>query len=148
MKKFLSFAIAIIACALTFTSCDPNIDSPIVGNWNTRGYLVETDPTDGISREYEVSLSLSFFDNGQYQYNIYYYGTFNGYVKRGTWSVKDDKLTIRTQKSGKIRNNEFIYDNFTTTEEVVTWRIEGHYLHLTYSDGHEESYYDGSGPNY
>ena len=142
MKKLFSFAIALVACALAFTSCETKIDSPIVGGWNTRGILVEVN-ADGTSQEAEVSHSLNFFDNGQYQYNIYYYGTFNGYVKRGTWSVKGDKLTIRTEKSGKINNNEFVYNDFTVKEEVVTWRIDGHYLILTYSDGHEESFYDG-----
>ena len=147
MKKFFSLVIALVACALTFTSCQPKIDSPIVGGWNTRGVLVVVDPASGASVEREVSHSLNFFDNGQYQYNIYYYGTFDGYVKRGTWSVKDNNLTIRTEKAGKIRNNEFVYDDFTRKEEVVTWRIENHYLYLTYDDGHVESFYDGSGPN-
>ena len=150
MKKFSCFAIALVACALAFTSCETKIDSPLVGGWNTRGTLVEIDPSDGSQQVYEVLHSLSFFDNGQFQHSIYYYDgqgytTANGYVTSGTWSVKENKVTIRTEKSGKIRNNEFIYDSsFKPTTDEATWRIEGHYLYLIYaSDGREETYRDG-----
>ena len=150
MKKHFSFVIALVACALAFTSCNPKVDSPLVGGWNTRGTLLEIDPTTGASVYRDVHHSLHFFDNGQFQHNIYYYDdngnqTFDGYVSRGTWSVKDDIVKFRTEKSGKIRNNEFIYDSsFKPTTDEATWRIDGHYLYLKYaSDGHEESYYDG-----
>ena len=33
MKKFLFFAIALVAGALAFTSCDKKVDSPLVGTW-------------------------------------------------------------------------------------------------------------------
>lgn len=152
MKKYFFFAIALVASALAFTSCETKIESPLVGGWSHRGILNEIDLTTGSAVEREVLYSLHFFDNGEFQHSIYYYDskgyvTSDGYVKRGTWSVKDNKVTIRTEKSGKIRNNEFIYDSsFKPTTDEATWRIEDHYLHLIYaSDGHEESYSDGKG---
>ena len=148
----MAAACCMALCALSFTSCDPKIDSPLVGGWNTRGTLIEIDPASGSQVYYEVLHMLHFFDNGQFQHNIYYYDdhgylTTDGLVTRGTWSVKDNKVTIRTQQSGKIRNNEFIYDSsFKPTTDEATWRIEGRYLYLKYaSDGHEESYYNGKG---
>jgi len=150
MKKYFSFAIALLACAFTFTSCEPKIDSPLVGGWSYRGTLTEIDVTTGYQVEREVLYSLHFFDNGDFQHSIFYYddygyATADGYVKQGSWSVKEDKVTINTKKSGVIRNKEFIYDSsFKPTTDEATWRIDGHYLILKYaSDGHEESYYDG-----
>lgn len=152
MKKYFFFAIALVACALAFTSCDTKIESPLVGGWNHRGILTEIDLTTGSEVEREVLYSLHFFDNGEFQHSIYYYDsegytTSDGYVKRGKWSVKDNKVTIRTEQSGKIRNKEFIFDSsFKPSTDEATWRIEDHYLYLIYaSDGHEEIYSDGKG---
>ena len=150
MKKFFSFAIALVACAMTFISCETKIDSPLVESWNRRGTLVEVDAETGTSVEYSALFDLYFFDNGQWQYNIHKYDAHgdldinNGYIKRGTWSVKGDKITLRTQQSGKIVDRQPVYDtSFKPTTEEITWRIDGHNLHLTFSDGHEEVYYDG-----
>ena len=150
MKKFFSFAIALVVCAMTFISCETKIDSPLVESWNRRGVLVEVDAETGTSVEYNALFDLYFFDNGQWQYNIHKYDAYgdldinNGYIKRGTWSVKENKLTLRTAQSGKIVNKQPVYDgSFKPTTEEITWRIDGHYLHLTFADGHEEEYYDG-----
>lgn len=148
MKKFFSFAIALVASALAFTSCEneAKIDSPLVGGWNTRGELTLIDESTGESKTYDADHSFTFFDNGQWQYNIYIHDTFNGVYKRGTWSVKENKLTLRTQISGTISNNNFTpKSGFQPTEEVVTWYIEDHYLFLTYSNGDILRLYDGSG---
>ena len=138
MKKILFFAIALVASVLAFTSCQPTIDHPLVGGWRHSGIFVVE------AQEYYVDVSLNFFDNGQYQRNIYIEGTFDGWSDRGEWSVKEDKLTIYTQKAGTIKDNNFSYSS-QNIEEVVTWRIEDHYLYLTYSDGTVEKFYDGSG---
>ena len=150
MKKFFSFAFALAACAMTFISCETKIDSPLVESWNRRGVLVEVDAESGTSVEYNALFDLYFFDNGQWQSDIHKYDAYgdldinNGYTKRGTWSVKENKLTLRTAQSGKIVNKQPVYDgSFKPTTEEITWRIDGHYLHLTFADGHEEEYYDG-----
>ena len=52
MKKFLS--LALVACALAFTSCEPKIDSPIVGSWNARGTLAIINPSTGTTQYYDV----------------------------------------------------------------------------------------------
>lgn len=152
MKTIKLFAALCCVSAMLFTSCENKIDSPLVGGWNLRGILTEIDVTTGSEVERQVLYSLHFFDNGQFQHSIYYYDdqgypTSDGYVKRGTWSVKEDKVTFRTEQSGKIVNKEFVYDiSFKPTTDEATWRIENHYLYLKYaSDGHEESYFDGKG---
>ena len=146
MKKFFSFAIALVACALAFTSCELKIDSPLVGSWNNSGKLTLIDASTGTSQSYDAHYWLSFFDNGQFQNNVYITGTFDGVYRKGTWSVKGDQVTIRKQVGGRIQNNNFYNDSsFEPTEEVATWSIKDHYLTLTYSDGHIEQYYDGSG---
>lgn len=149
IKLFVVLCCAVV-CASAFTSCNTKIDSPLVGSWNTRSTLIEIDPSSGSKVYREVLHSLHFIDNGQFQHGIYYYdnnnyATSDGYITQGTWSVKEDKVTVRTEKSGKIRNNEYIFDSsFKSTTDEATWRIDGHYLYLKYaSDGHEESYYDG-----
>lgn len=145
MRKFLFFAIALVASVLAFTSCETKIESPLVGGWSNQGEIVVVKP-DGTTQTVYGSNSLNFFDNGEYQRNIYIEGTFDGWVQRGEWKVKEDKVTIYTQKSGTINNNNFVYDSsFKPVEEVATWRIENHYLYLTHSDGTVERLYDGSG---
>ena len=146
MKKIFSFAVALIACALAFTSCDPKIDSPLVGGWLINGTLTIVDPSTGTSTTYDAEHSINFFDNGQYQYNIYIKNTFDGIYYRGTWSVKENQVTIRTQKYGPIKDNTFYVDSsFQPKEEVATWEIKDHYLYLTYSVGRKVHFYVGSG---
>lgn len=146
MKKFFIFAL--VACALAFTSCEPKIDSPLVGSWNTRGYILE----EGVVRE--CLCAFSFFDNGTFNYGDYIiedgYAVHDGYVTEGAWSVDGDKLTLRKQKAGKSHDGNRTYDpNYKASEELIKWHIDGHYLYLVRyygtSDQREESYYDGKG---
>ena len=127
MKKFFYFAIALVACALAFTSCNQKIDSPLVGWWSAGTYVVD----ETTHQERAARNDLNFIDNGQFQQNLYYDGTFDGLYAMGTWSVKDNKVTIRKNTSGTINNNNFVADpSFEPYTEVYTWRIEGHYLYL------------------
>lgn len=139
MKKIFSFAVALVACALAFTSCQTKIDSPLVGWWSAPTIIV-----DETSQEREGRNDLNFIDNGQFQQNMYYDGTFDGFYAKGTWSVKGDKVTINKTVYGKISNNNFIPDNsFKPYSEEYTWRIDGHYLYLKDSEGNEYTFRDG-----
>ena len=154
MKKILIFAFALLACAMAFTSCGIKIDSPLVGSWNARGKLVVVNPTDGSNKSYDILRHLYFFDNGTFQYNEYFYdnngyATSDGYITVGTWSVDGDKLTLHKQKTGTCHANMPTYDNsFTPVDELIKWRIDGHYLYLIRNYGteneYEDSFYDGS----
>ena len=142
MKKL--FSILAVACALVFTSCNTKIDSPLVGWWSAPATIVDVNP-DGTQTERAGRNELNFIDNGQFQQNMYYAGdSFSGYYAMGTWSVKDNKVTIRKTSSGKIDNKNFVADSsFKPFEEEYTWRIEGHYLYLTTSEGIEYTFRDG-----
>ena len=142
MKKFFFFAIALVACVLAFTSCDPTpkIDSPLVGSWSVGTYVVdETTHQERSARNW-----LHFIDNGQFQQNLYYDGTFDGFYAKGSWSVKGDKVTISKSTSGKINNNNFVEDSSYKPNTVeYTWHIDGHYLYLQTADGTVYEFRDG-----
>lgn len=140
MKKYFYFAIALVACALAFTSCETKIDSPLVGNWNVATYVYDvTTQQTRSARNW-----LHFIDNGQFQQNIYYDGTFDGLYAMGTWSVNGNKVTIRKNTSGKINNNNFVPDSsYEPNTQEFTWHIEGHYLYLETADGEVYEFRDG-----
>ena len=141
MKKYFYFVIALVACALAFTSCNQKIDSPLVGWWSVATHVVDATTQE----ERAARNELNFFDNGQFQQNIYYDGTFDGLYARGTWSVNGNKVTITKDTSGTINNNNFVVDSsFKPYTEVYTWRIEGHYLYLQTADGEVYEFRDGN----
>lgn len=151
MKKFFSFVIALVACAITFTSCEKKIDSPLVGSWNHGGYYIDD------KGEYEALFSLHFFDNGDFQYNVSILPTDGGitihtsYETFGSWDVDGDKVTLHCKKYGVSQDGQITYDSkFKPYDEEAKWRIDGHYLYLTRYIGTEEEieerFYDGSGP--
>ena len=143
MKKYFYFAIALVACALAFASCNPKIDSPLVGWWSAGTYVVD----ETTHQERAARNDLNFIDNGQFQQNLYYNGTFDGLYAIGTWSVKGNKVTISKSTSGTISNNDFIPDSsFKPYTEDYTWRIEGHYLYLQTADGTVYEFRDGEQP--
>ena len=140
MKKYFFFAIALVVCALAFTSCNPKIDSPLVGWWSVGTYVVD----ETTQQERAARNELNFFDNGQFQQNIYYNGTFDGLYARGTWSVNGNKVTISKTTSGTIKNNNFVADpSFKPYTEEYTWHIEGHYLYLETAEGIVYQFRDG-----
>lgn len=140
MKKYFYFAIALVVCALAFTSCNPKIDSPLVGWWSASTYVVD----ETTQQERAARNDLNFIDNGQFQQNLYYQGTFDGLYAMGTWAVNGNKVTISKTSSGTINNNNFVNDpTFKPYTEEYTWRIEGHYLYLKTADGEEYEFRDG-----
>ena len=140
MKKYFSFAIALVASALAFTSCNQKIDSPLVGWWSVATTVYD----ETTQQERAASNELNFFDNGQFQQNLYYKGAFDGFYAMGTWSVNGNKVTISKTTSGKINNNNFVADSsFKPYTEEYTWRIDGHYLYLQTADGTVYEFRDG-----
>lgn len=150
MKKFFSFAIALVACALAFTSCEPKVNSPIVKSWNARATLY----IDGTA--YDGLLNFAFFEDGTFEYGEFIIEdggqVHDGYVIEGKFKLDGDKVTLSKQKAGKSHNGNRTYDqSYQPSEELAKWRIEEHYLYLTRyfgtEDEREERYYDGSAPN-
>ena len=151
MKKFFTFAIALVASALALSSCQPTIDSPLVGSWNARGLLYVEDEGE----DYETLRMFHFFDNGDFQYNEYLYtsdgiASNDGYILTGSWSVDGDILTLHKKKYGTCHAGQNTFDSsFKPSDETNKWFIDGHYLHLIRlygtEDAFEETFYDGSG---
>lgn len=151
MKKIFTFAIVLVASALSFTSCEAKIDSPLVGSWNARGLLYVEEEFEW----YETLRMFHFFDNGDFQYTEYIYDdkgylTDNGEILTGSWEVNGDILTLHKKKYGTIQAGQTtFYSSFKPSSETNKWFIEGHYLHLIRlygtDDEFEEEFYDGSG---
>ena len=158
MKKFFSFAIALVTCALVFTSCEQKIDSPLVGGWTAgRGTLEVVNPIDNTVEVRECSVSINFFDNGRFQHDISlleeadasgYSAIRDSYSLEGSWTVDGDKLTLRKEKYGLRHDGQMTYSkDYKPSEELVKWVIDGHHLKLTRNLGtdkeYEEVYSDG-----
>ena len=141
MKKFFSFAVALVACAMVFTSCEVKIDSPLVGSWNHRSTL----NLDGV--EYDALTSIYFIDNGQVSYNTSKLEEVihDNYITEGTWSVDGNKVTFYWQKQGVRHDGVASYDSsFKATTEVCPWEIKEvngrKHLYLTRYQGTEKEF--------
>ena len=92
MRKFFIFAIALVASALTLTSCEGNkIDSPIVGTW---AQIHE-----------DMEYFITFDGKGNYTYinNYYFYDQETGekieiphehVVIKGSFKIDGDIITV------------------------------------------------------
>ena len=151
MKKFFSFAAALLACVLTFTSCEKNIDSPIVGKWNA-SLVIKTD--DG---EFSGMRIFSFYPSGSFHYADYFISS-DGVMRdainatEGTYKLDGDKVTLHFKNFGTIKNGEPTWDkDFKPYDELAKWRVEGAYLYLTRNAGtaeeHEEKFHNAFSGN-
>ena len=149
MKKFFSFAIALVACALAFTSCEKKIDSPLVGTW-TAGLsrLTIINPIDNTREERECSVSFTFYDTGKFQHDISileesdasgYSAIHDSYSTEGTWSVDGNKLTLHKEKYGLRHDGQMTYaKDYTPSDELIKWEIKDNNLYLTYYAGTDD----------
>lgn len=155
MKKIFAFALALVACVMTFTSCEKKIESPLVGSWSHKGTLRVVNPVDGTSVTYEALFSFDFIDNGDFQYNISIIpegdvvAIHDEYITFGTWTVEGDIITLNKKTYGLRHDGQFTVDaTFKPSEELVKWRIDGHNLIVKREYGtekeYEESFSDGS----
>ena len=148
MKKFFTFAFALVASALVLTSCEPKIESPLVGTWSTgRGTFAIHSPIDGsLIGTYECTTSYTFYDNGKYQYDINIIEQEvdaqginpirDIYSTEGTWKTAGDQLTLHKEKYGLRHDGVITYDpKFQPSEEVIKWEIKDNKLYLTYYAG-------------
>ena len=139
MKKFFIFAIALVASALTFTSCDKNnIDSPVVGTW--------------AQIEEDMEYFITFDGKGNYTYinNYYFYDIDTGekiqtphehVVIKGSFKIDGDIITVHNESQtismdgGPAESIEW-----EPYDEQMKFRIEGNSLYLTRSYGTDYSW--------
>jgi len=131
MRKFLFLAIALVASALVFTSCEGNkIDSPVVGTW--------------AQTEADMDYFITFDGKGNYTYiNDYYmYGRdtvpHEHVVIEGSFKIDGDIITVHNDKEtismdgGPAENIEW-----EPYDEQMKFSIQGNTLHLTRQYGTE-----------
>lgn len=111
MKKFLFFVMALVAGAMTFTSCEKDkIDSPLVGTWEQ----VETHyaPEKKLSTIKEAIITFDgkgnyILEEGKYfQYDGEEKETHLRGIERGSYSIEGDLVTVHHEESKSIYNPE------------------------------------------
>ena len=134
MKKILFFAMALVACALAFTSCDKNkVDSPVVGTWR---YQTPPAPDSGWFGVY----IFTFNGDGTFALYDYAYGPgadlskpYDGFVWRGPYEINGDIITIHKEKYGmaKADGTEEYDDEWQSEDEKLKFSINGNIMHIT-----------------
>ena len=135
MRKFLFFALAQVAGALAFTSCDNgnSVDSPLVGKWFTQ-------PAEDLYDE------ITFDGKGNYvAVEDYYFYDDAGkliptphehVVIKGSYTIDGDIATVHqtsqtiSMDGGKAENIEW-----EPTDEQMKFKVEGKTLTLTRNYG-------------
>lgn len=140
MKKILFFAIALVAGALAFTSCDSkkdNIDSPLVGTWR---YQTPPAPDSGW---YGVYI-FTFKANGTFSLidEAHAPGSeemHDGFIWEGPYEIKDDIITIHKDKMGELHGDKIeYYTDYEPSDEKIKFALNGNKLTLTRDYGTED----------
>ena len=135
MKKLFIFAMAFVASALVFTSCDNNtnkVDSPLVGSWR---HQTDPAPDSGWFGVYIVN----FEANSTFALYDYAYaggsGTepHDGFVWKGTYEIQEDIVTVHYEKYGMAYGDgrEEFDKEYEPNDEQMKFRFEGQTLILT-----------------
>lgn len=136
MRKILFFAIALVAGALAFTSCEDGnkVNNPLVGTWRH-----QTEPAED-SGWFSVCL-YTFNNDGTFASYDYAYGPgadlskpHDGFVRKGTYEIKDDIITLHCEKYGQVHEGtEEFYEDGQPMDETVKFRLDGSTLYLTFN---------------
>ena len=128
MKKAMKMFAALFSAAIVFafTGCTKDLEKDIVGSWKTVGGTV-TQTIDGESHTTPVTLgegdsTIMTFNEDHTYVNVTVYGG-QSRTGTGTYSIKDDKLTL-TDSKGDVT--------------VCTIDIDGDEMTLTYVESREE----------
>lgn len=129
MKKILFFALALVAGALAFTSCDKNkVDSPLVGTWESH------------REDVPHYRQLNFFANGNVDYREYMEdGIYN--TMEGTYSIKGDTYTAHFTRHGWNYGEgvEYIPD-WDGYDDYAKFSISGNEATITHLYGTSDAY--------
>lgn len=139
MRKFFLFAIALVASALTFTSCDKNnIDSPIVGTW---AQIHE-----------DMEYFITFDGKGNYTYinNYYFYDQETGkkietphehVVIKGSFTIDGDIITVHNESQTISMDGGPAQDiEWEPYDEQMKYSVNGNTLHLIRDYGTESAF--------
>ena len=139
MRKFFIFAIALVASALTFTSCDKNnIDSPVVGTW---AQIHE-----------DMEYFITFDGKGNYTYinNYYFYDIDTGekiqtphehVVIKGSFKIDGDIITVHNDTETISMDGGPAQDiEWEPYDEQMKYSVKGNTLHLIRDYGTESAF--------
>lgn len=129
MKKFFIFALALVAGALAFTSCDKNkVDSPLVGTWECH------------REDVPHFLQVNFHADGKLDYREYMEdGIYN--TMEGTYSIKGDTYTAHFTRHGWNYGEgvEYIPD-WDGYDDYAKFSISGNEATITHLYGTSDAY--------
>ena len=141
MKKFIIFAMALVAGAMTFTSCEKDkIDSPLVGTWED----VVTYYDEGRDLSTIMESIITFDGKGNYvleEGKYFQYGksereTHGRGIEHGSYSIDGNLVTVHHEESMTIYNGhtgkmeEQPEENLRHYDEQLRFSIDGNKLTL------------------
>lgn len=133
MKKILLLGAAIISALTMFTACgdDNEVENALVGTWY---YKTEPAGEDGWMSE----LTVIFKKDGSFEYQDAAYSSKEADEAHdimfftGTYSIKDDVVTISYKSHGWIFDGEReTVPEFETYDEKIKFSVQGKKLSLT-----------------
>ena len=133
MKKILFFAIALVASALAFTSCNGNNpNDPLVGTWK---YIEEN---GDIRSEQKVK----FEGNNNFSYSDYMYMSGQvhyGHILKGTYKINGDEVNIHYTGFSWTNDGEHMEEqtDFQPYDEWFKYSINGNTLTIIRGDNTE-----------
>lgn len=132
MKKLFIFAIALVAGALAFTSCEKEPSNPLVGTWT-----YQTPVRDGQQNTYTFIFDEK--NNFSFEDLYYQYGSFwDGRQQTGTYDIDEAKSIVtlhytHTKVWGRGPTHESPYED----EEQIKYEIKGDTLNVIRGYGSE-----------
>ena len=134
MKKVLFFAIALVASALVFTSCEKNSDNPLVGTWQ---YIEDYGPD-------RTEKKVIFEGSNKFTYSEYMYlndQVHYGYMYKGTYKIDGDMVYVHyTGFMSTIDGEMHEHSDFEPYDDQFKYSIDGKTLTITYLPGTGSDY--------
>ena len=112
MKKFLLYCIALLFAGFTFTSCEKNASTGIVGNWHSSKRIIYGEGASGVEEQFIFDLNLlenhSFIWDGENDHAF------------GTWFQNDKQLNLSIEGGGATFDGSF----HAYTQETRAYTIQ------------------------
>ena len=133
MKKILLLGAAIISALAMFTACgdDDEVENALVGTW----YYKSVPAEEGA---WMSEITVIFKKDGSYEYQDEAYSSEDADKAHdimfftGTYSIKDDVVTISYKSHGWIRDGQReTVPEFETYDEKIKFSVQGKILSLT-----------------
>jgi hypothetical protein len=135
MRKFLFFALALVAGVLAFTSCENNGGNALVGTWSR-------DTEKDASGWYETQILTFSSNNGFFfegiQHNPERPDVNSAMLFEGTYEIKGDIATVHYLKHGWRYDGQAEWvQGFEPHDEKIKFNIDGNKLTIIRYYGEE-----------